>query len=203
MFLKAMIFAFTLALPVGCGSIQMLRNGTNRGAFHCFLTGFGMNVIDIVMMALYYFGISHIFQIEAIKILLFIIGALVIGNIGLTSIKTAKQKVKIGAENKNENLIKSFVDGIKIALVPSSIIYWVTIYGTFLSETLSNSSIFLTACLGILVGFFLNNIFYMTVSFMINKFANQKVVYFINIFSGTFLLGFACYFIYQLFCLLF
>ena len=59
------------------------------------------------------------------------------------------------------------------------------------------------ACVGILIGFFFNNIFYMIVSHIVNKFASQKIVYCINICSGLFLMGFAVYFGYQLFQIIF
>lgn len=203
MLLEAALFSFTLAVPVGCGSVQMLKNGTNHGSFHCFLTGTGMNAIDIVMMLLYYFGLSYIFSFDIVKIILYFVGMFIISKIGINCIKGAKKQIDIGKDECIRSPKESLKDGIKIALVPSSIIYWVSIYGVFLSKTLHDTSLFITTCIGILIGFFFNNIFYMFVSHIINKFANQKIVYFINIGSGTFLIGFSIYFAYQLFQIIF
>lgn len=196
-----MIFSFCLALPIGAGSCIMIRNGMNRTPIHATYTGFGMNVIDICMFILYYFGLSHIFNIFGVKIALYVAGMIILGRLSYGCFKKSHIDITEHKDGKKHSIKESLKDGIMIALVPSSIIYWSAIYGVFLSKFLYADHIFITACAGILMGFFINNIAYGLIVKIIHVFANDKVVRYVNYFSGTVLGGFVVYFAYQL-CLL-
>ena len=197
-FLTAAIFSFTIALPVGSGSVMMIRNGLNKHYSHAFWTGLGMNPTDCVMMFLYYIGLSKVFQIYGVQLILYIIGILLLLKLSVECFKKKNVKVE-GDSDERHSAFDSFKDGVAVSLIPSSLITWCALYGSFLS-TQPNFGI---ACLGILVGFTFNNLAYMGIAFVISKFANQKIIRYINVGSGIFLLGFAFYFAYQLFLLIF
>lgn len=191
--LLAAIFSFTIALPVGAGSVLMLRNGINHGGEHAFLTGLGMNVIDIVMMTLYYFGIANIFSNHYMKMLLYLVGTFVLGKISYGCFKGANASIETLKDEQVQTYWDSILDGIKIALVPSSVIFWVSTFGSFIAS----SGTFILSCIGILTGFMGCNVAYMFIATGIKKLSNNKVVYYFNIFAGCILACFSLYFLYQ------
>lgn len=201
-FLLSAMFSFGMALPIGAGSCKMIQNGLNKAPIHAFLTGTGMNVIDICMFTLYYFGLSYIFEINAVQIFVYLVGIFVLGNLAYHCFNNNKINLQNNISTIHAKYSDSIKDGILIALVPSSIVYWTTIYGAFLSKYLATPKTFIIACGGILFGFFVNNWFYTLVAFTIKKFANHTIVKWVNIISGLILSGFATYFVYQLILIL-
>lgn len=198
-FIPAMLFSFFLALPVGAGSIKILQNGLNRSPIHAYYTGTGMNVVDCLMMLLYYFGLSYIFSITPVKVAIYLIGIFVLGNLALGCFRHTHIKLQDNVKTIHSHFWHSILDGIKVSFVPSSIVYWTSLYGVYLSQHMDN---FFIACLGILFGFQLNNWFYTIVSYLIKKFASQTIIKWVNIIGGLILSGFALYFVYQLFLIL-
>ena len=176
---------------------MMMRNGLSKSPIHAFWTGLGMNPTDIVMMTLYSLGLSNIFQIHWVQIVLYIAGIFLLIKLGVGCLK--KTNVDLSSDgNSNHSAFDSFKDGVKVSIIPSSLITWCALYGSFLSVQPN----FIIACLGILAGFTLSNFAYMTITFVIRKVANNLILKYVNIFGALFLFGFACYFIYQLFQLL-
>ena len=200
--ITAMIFAFCIVLPVGVGTIKMTINGLNYGATHCFLTGLGMNVVDIGMMLLYFFGFSHLFLIKAVEIVLWIAGIIVLAYLGTKCIKNSKIMFVLSEREDSvmQSKLKSFVDGIVIAFVPSNLIFWVATFGNILTKaTVSGGTpAFVISCIGLLLGFIAHGLIWSWLCNFVMKLSNAKVIHWFNNFSGVFLYCFALYFLLQL-----
>ena len=176
---------------------MMLRNGTNKNCTHAFWTGFGMHPVDTIMMCLYYFGLSKIFQVHSIQIILYTIGIFILTKLAISCFKKPISNIESNACVRH-SIKESIKDGMKVSVIPSSLITWVALYGSFLSAQPN----FFVACAGILTGFVMVDIAYMLIVMVINKFSNDKIFKLVNMFGGVALLGFAIKFVINLIQLL-
>lgn len=200
-FIDGFIMSLGLGMGLGVGSIMGIRNGTNNSPLHTLVTLMGCNIIDILMMFLYYFGLSVIFTVESVQIVLWVVGTILLVRIALKNMKNAKNALDISKGNK-QSLGKSVLDGVGAALLPSSVVWWVSTVGTVLVNRTAHLPNFIIACVGILSGFMFCNVIYMTIVALIDKFSSNKIIYWLNILSGVILLYIASTFVQQLWVVL-
>lgn len=200
-FVAGFLMSLGLGMGLGVGSIMGIRNGTNNSPVHTLVTLMGCNIIDVTMMFLYYFGLSIIFTVKSVQIVLWLVGIVLLVRIAIKNIKNAKNTLDVGKGNK-QSLWKSVLDGVGSALLPSSLVWWVSTVGTVLVNRTAHLPHFITACIGILSGFMFCNIIYYIIVTLIDKFSSNKIIYWLNILSGCILLYIAYTFVLELLAVL-
>ncbi|MDN7246860.1 LysE family transporter [Planococcus shenhongbingii] len=137
------ILGFSLSVPVGAITIEMVKRGIQGGFMHAWMVGVGGMSADVVLMLLIYFGVSGFLTSMAAQTVLWLFGFVVLVYLGTESIKDAFRITGIDVMNpvKTEPLTGAYLSGFVIAISnPLNIIFWIGIYGSVLTSTLQNAS---------------------------------------------------------------
>ena len=197
-FLEGFLMAFALGMSLGVGSVVAIRNGTNNSPIHTMVTLMGCNIVDMCMFVLYYIGASIIFSYHYVQIGLWVIGIMLLSRMAYGNIKNAKKTLEVDRNGNKQPIMKSVLDGVVTAVLPSTLIWWVTTVGTVLVNTTHHFPSFLAGCVGILAGFTASNIIWTLVVLVVDKLATNKIIYWLNILSGVILFYIAFTFLLQL-----
>lgn len=137
------ILGFSLSIPVGAITIEMIKRGMRGGFLYAWFVGLGGMSADVVLMLLIYFGISAFLTGAVAQTIIWLFGFIVLVYLGVESIREAFRPVHLGygQMDKNESLAACFLSGFAIAISnPLNIIFWIGIYGSVLSSTLQDAS---------------------------------------------------------------
>ncbi|WP_033543182.1 LysE family translocator [Planococcus sp. CAU13] len=133
------VLGFSLSIPIGAITIEMLKRGLVGGFWHAWFVGVGGMSADVVLMLLIYFGIAGLLTGPAAQIAIWLCGFLVLVYLGVESIQGAFRRIDIGSgENRQpKSLVNAFFTGFAIAISnPLNIIFWISIYGSVLATSL-------------------------------------------------------------------
>lgn len=133
------LLGFSLSVPVGAITIEMIKRGLLDGFWHAWLVGVGGMSADVVLMLLIYFGLAELLTGTAVQITIWLCGCVVLVYLGISGIRDAFRKREFvpGAIRRTDTLIKAYFAGFAIALSnPLNIIFWISIYGSVLASTL-------------------------------------------------------------------
>ncbi|TWT02510.1 LysE family translocator [Planomicrobium sp. CPCC 101079] len=137
------VLGFSLAIPVGALTIEMIKRGMRSGFLRSWLVGLGGMSADVVMMLLIYFGITNFLTGQFAQLAIWILGFIVLIYLGISSILDAFQtlEIKLGTLKKVDSLLGSYLAGFAIAISnPMSIVFWIGIYGAVLAKSLQTLS---------------------------------------------------------------
>ncbi|MGK7378730.1 LysE family translocator [Planococcus sp. 1R117A] len=137
------ILGFSLSVPVGAITIEMVKRGIQGGFMHAWMVGVGGMSADVVLMLLIYYGISGFLTSFAAQTVLWLFGFVVLMYLGTESIRDAFRITGIDAMNagKSETLAGAYLTGFAIAISnPLNIVFWIGIYGAVLTSTPQNAS---------------------------------------------------------------
>lgn len=112
------VLGFSLSVPVGAITIEMLKRGLRGGFLHAWFTGMGGMSADVILMLLIYFGISSFLTGPIAQTMIWLFGFAVLVYLGIESIRDAFRKIEIGSKGsgKPEPLFKVFISGFAIAI---------------------------------------------------------------------------------------
>ena len=95
-FLRNYLLGISLAIPLGPASLVVIQTGLRAGFLRAWLTGIGVTLADTTFLLVVYFGISGFMGIPAVKLIVWILGALVLFYLGWQSLRVSlSQKSKI------------------------------------------------------------------------------------------------------------
>jgi threonine/homoserine/homoserine lactone efflux protein len=141
--LSFIVLGFSLAIPVGAVTIEMLKRGMRSGFLRSWLVGLGAMSADVVLMLLIYFGITNFLTGLLAQLVIWLLGFIVLVYLGVSSIRDAFQAIdiKLGGRRKLDSLLESYLAGFAIAISnPMNIVFWVGVYGAVLAKTLQTLS---------------------------------------------------------------
>lgn len=189
----------SIAMPVGAITIEMTKQGLKNGFMHGWAVGIGGMTIDLLLILALYFGIAKVLAIPFIQIPLWIIGALFLFILAYDSIKNADKDITIAGEKVNKSLIKTYRNGLLVAISPGNLVFWISVFGAVLADTYagSESNSFILVAMGIITGILLHDIVLLSIVSMTRKLMNREMIKWTSIVAGILLFGFGCYFLYK------
>lgn len=192
MFFSYVTLGFTIALPMGAISIEMIKQGLRNGFWYAWMIGIGAITIDITLIFLLNLGLAGI--LNEIQTYLWLLGTFFLSYLGWQSIKSDPLCIN-DSNSKKDSLFKLFKKGIIIGLNPANIVFWISVLGTSISSASTNSefSIILVS-IAILLGIVLHDIVLAFITSYFNRFMTPQANRWVSITTGILLFGFAMYF---------
>ncbi|MGE6375824.1 LysE family translocator [Peribacillus muralis] len=196
---SSILLGLSIALPIGTISIEMIKQGLKNGFMHGWSVGLGGMTIDLILIILLFVGLAPILTIPFIQVPLWIIGAIVLFHIGYDSIKNADHEITLVGEKSTKSLKSSYKNGLLVAISPGNLVFWVSIFGTILSNSFDSSNIFnfFIVSVGIIIGILIHDIGLMAIVTGARKFLKPTYIKRASIVAGLVLIGFGCYFLYK------
>ncbi|MDU1844465.1 LysE family transporter [Niallia alba] len=188
-----------IAMPVGAITVEMTKQGLKNGFMHGWAVGIGGMTIDLLLILALYFGLAKVLAISYIQIPLWIIGAIFLFILAYDSIKNADKDITMAGEKVNKSLIKTYRNGLLVAVSPGNLVFWISVFGTVLADSYvgSESISFIIVAAGIITGILLHDIGLLTIVSITRKIMNRQMIKWTSIVAGILLFGFGCYFLYE------
>lgn len=188
-----------IAMPIGAITVEMTKQGLKNGFMHGWAVGIGGMTIDLILIFALYFGLAKVLSMPFIQMPLWIIGAGFLFILAYDSIKNADKDITLAGETVNKSLVKTYRNGLLVAVSPGNIVFWVSVFGAVLADSYSTNepSSFIIVALGILTGILLHDVGLLTIVSVTRKIMNRQMIKWTSIVAGILLIGFACYFLYE------
>ncbi|SDC42471.1 Threonine/homoserine/homoserine lactone efflux protein [Terribacillus halophilus] len=201
LFLTNVLLGLSIALPVGTVTIEMTKQGLKNGFWHGWLVGVGGMTVDFLLMVALFLGLAPILAAPTIQTGMWLLGAIFLLYIAYDSIKNADKQITINGEKTTKKLLSSYKNGLLVAVSPSNLVFWISVFGTFLSSSFSEGSelSFIVAGLGILAGIQVHDIGLMSIVAGTRKVVNETFVKWVSIGAGIILSYFSILFFVQFF----
>lgn len=132
------VFGFVVALPVGPVTIEMIRVNMRSGFLSAWMIGIGGMVIDVGMILLIYFGLSTVFELDAVQTTMWFIGGAFLLHLGVQSIREDSMTLE-QTSGTRDGRFQSFLKGVVLALTPGNLMFWIGVFGTVLAAALQES----------------------------------------------------------------
>ncbi|MCA1009601.1 LysE family transporter [Halobacillus halophilus] len=204
-FFSYILLGLSLAAPIGPINAAQIDQGIKNGFLHSWAIGLGSIVADLFFILCVFFGVVHFLEIPLMKSFLWLFGAFVLSYTAFESFKGTKD-IGIGELRSRESLKKTFINGFLLAITnPLSILFWLGIYGSILADSIHRYNLAQVLLYGgaVLLGLMIWDVFMASLSSGFRKVLTPSLLRVISILSGLSLLGFAAYFGFQAFQLLF
>lgn len=193
-----LLIGFAIAMPVGAISVEMIKQGLKHGFMHGWAVGIGGMTVDVLLIVALYFGLANVLALPYIQLPLWLIGAVFLGLVAYDSIRQADNDITLAGEKPVKSFKKTYATGLLVAISPGSLVFWVSVFGTALSNSYATGKgSFLIVALGILSGIVLHDIGLLTIVSYTRKVMNRRAIKISSIIAGLILLVFAAYFLYQ------
>lgn len=193
-----LLIGLAIAMPVGAISVEMTKQGLKNGFMHGWSVGIGGMTIDVLLIVALYFGFANVLALPYIQLPLWLIGAVFLGLVAYDSIKEADKDITLAGEKTSTSFKKTYVMGLLVAISPGSLVFWVSVFGTVLSNSYAMSKgSFLIVALGILSGIVLHDVGLLSLVSFTRKVMNHRAIKISSIIAGLILFVFAGYFLYQ------
>ncbi|GKU82942.1 LysE family transporter [Niallia sp. NCCP-28] len=188
-----------IAMPVGAITVEMTKQGLKNGFMHGWAVGIGGMTIDLLLILALYFGLAKVLAISYIQMPLWIIGAVFLFILAYDSIKNADKDITMAGEKVNKSLVKTYQNGLLVAVSPGNLVFWISVFGTVLADSYagSESISFIIVAAGIITGILLHDIGLLTIVSITRKIMNRQMIKWTSIVAGILLFGFGCYFLYE------
>ena len=92
--LRNILLGITLAIPLGPASLAVIQTGLRAGFLRAWMTGIGVTLADTTYLLVVYFGLSGFMGIPAVKIAVWMLGALVLFYLGWQSLRAVLRKTQ-------------------------------------------------------------------------------------------------------------
>lgn len=199
LYVKFILVGLSIALPVGAITVEMTKQGLKNGFFHGWAVGIGGMTIDALLIVALYFGLAKVLSLPYVQLPLWIVGAVFLFMLAYDSIKNADKDISLAGEKVNKSLLKTYGNGLLVAVSPGNIVFWVSVFGTVLADSYSqtSSSSFLIAGIGILTGILLHDVGLLTIIAITRKAMSRTMIKWTSIAAGLLLFVFGFYFLYE------
>ncbi|MGM9929993.1 MAG: LysE family transporter, partial [Bacillus sp. (in: firmicutes)] len=196
LYVKFILVGLSIALPVGAITVEMTKQGLKNGFFHGWAVGIGGMTIDALLIVALYFGLAKVLSLPYVQLPLWIVGAVFLFMLAYDSIKNADKDISLAGEKVNKSLLKTYGNGLLVAVSPGNIVFWVSVFGTVLADSYSqtSSSSFLIAGIGILTGILLHDVGLLTIIAITRKAMSRTMIKWTSIAAGLLLFVFGFYF---------
>lgn len=199
LFFTYLIVGLTIAMPVGAITVEMTKQGLKKGFMHGWAVGLGGMTVDAVLILLLYMGFASLLAIPMIQIPLWLIGALFLIFLGYDSIKNSDKDIVLSGEQVNQSFIRTYLNGLLVAVSPGNVVFWISVFGAVLSNTYdeTETTSFLIVGAGILSGILLHDIGLLSIVSITRKVMSRSMIKWVSVVAGIILICFAGYFLYE------
>jgi L-lysine exporter family protein LysE/ArgO len=144
--LRSMLLGITLAIPIGPASLAVIQTGLRAGFLRAWLTGIGVTLADTTYLLVVYFGLSGFMGIPVVKVIVWLLGALVLFYLGWQSLRALRGNEKMlnltdesslnsPAQSKGRNpLLVGYLVNISN---PIAVVFWAGIYGSLIGAAVA------------------------------------------------------------------
>ena len=191
--LQNILLGISLAAPLGPASVAILKSGIRGGFTAAFQVAIGVVSADLTYIFVAYFGLSGFITIPLVKAVILGFGMLVLGYLGVQTLKEAfkKREISLTPQPVSRNL---FVEGYAVNISnPLAVVWWLGVIGSILATSSTGGRNLLTLGypLTIVVGILIWHTGLSIFSHYSKKLFNSTFLRIISILSGLVLLGFA------------
>lgn len=134
---QGMFVGVALAAPIGPINIEIVRRGLSGGFVHGWLVGIGALSADTIYAALVVSGLTPLADRPALRVPLFLAGALMLGYVGVMSLRAAlrdDERVATVATGGRRSYVTGF---FMAAFNPMGIVYWLSIGAALVASAVS------------------------------------------------------------------
>jgi L-lysine exporter family protein LysE/ArgO len=198
-YLKYLLIGLAIALPVGAITIEMTKQGLKNGFLHGWAVGLGGMTIDFALIVLMSLGFASFLSLPFIQIPLWIVGAGFLAFLGYDSIKNADKDITPADEKTKKSFWSTYRNGLLVAVSPGNLVFWVSVFGTVLSESYISSDKwnFAVAAIGVLSGILIHDLGLLSIVSVTRKVMSRKMIRAVSVIAGVLLIGFSIYFVYE------
>lgn len=195
---QGMLIGVALAAPIGPINIEIVRRCLRGGFRYGWLVGAGALSADTIFAILVVSGLTPLADQPGLRVPLFLAGAVMLGYVGWSSIRTALAGTESDAPPPRAG--RSFVTGFMMAaLNPMGIVYWLSIgaalVATAVAQVGSAGSPLLVG--GVFFGILCWVTFLTGLGQVARPFVTGGGLRWITGVSGVLILGFAAWFFFQ------
>lgn len=192
-FLAFIVLGFSLSIPVGAITIEMLKRGLRNGFMHAWFVGVGGMSADVLLMLLIYFGLANVLTGAIAQTAMWCFGFLVLVYLGISSIRDAFQSSEMQpSEHEGGSLAGAFTSGFIIAITnPINIVFWIGIYGSVLATLkMAMGSEMLLRSSAIFIGIAIWDLVLAGIVHYGKAFTGQRFMKWFSVAAGVVLIGF-------------
>lgn len=199
LFITYVLAGLAVAMPVGAITVEMSKQGLKNGFMHGWAVGLGGMTIDFILIIALYIGLAQVLQIPFIQVPMWLVGAIFLCLIGFDSIKNADKDITLSGEKPNKSFLSSYRNGFLVAISPGNIVFWLSVFGTVLTNSYDTSepAMFLIIAAGVLTGILLHDIGLLAILAFTRKIMSRTMIKVFSIIAGLVLIGFAGYFVIE------
>jgi L-lysine exporter family protein LysE/ArgO len=144
--LRNYLLGVSLAIPLGPASLIVIQTGLRAGFLRAWLTGIGVTLADTTFLLVVYFGISSFMGIPAVKVTVWILGALVLFYLGWQSVRAVINKKqafnspdeRFTAPPSSSDGRNPFLTGYLVNIAnPIAVVFWAGIYGSLIGAAVA------------------------------------------------------------------
>jgi threonine/homoserine/homoserine lactone efflux protein len=146
--LRNILLGITLAIPIGPASLAVIQTGLRAGFLRAWLTGIGVTLADTTYLLVVYFGLSAFMGIPAVKVIVWILGALVLFYLGWQSLRglwASSRKRDFLSVSQDGEVLPDRGTGRNPLLVgylvnisnPIAVVFWAGIYGSLIGAAVA------------------------------------------------------------------
>ncbi|HEV2127549.1 MAG TPA: LysE family transporter [Thermomicrobiales bacterium] len=200
-----MTIGVALAAPIGPINIEIIRRGIQNGYLQGWLVGLGALSADTVYAALIVSGLTPLADSPALRVPLFLAGAVMLSWVGINSLRTALRGT--GLQQGQQPVGRSsYLAGLLMAVFnPMGIVYWLSVGAALVADAVERVGAAGAPLLvgGVFVGIFLWVTFLSWLAQVARRFVNGRGMLWITGIGGVALIGFGLWFLYQAASILF
>jgi len=153
----------------------------------------------VLLICALYLGLAQFLSLPYVQMPLWLIGAGFLFFLAWDSFRTADQNIMLSGERVQKTFWHTYKNGVIAAVSPSNLVFWVSVFGTVLSNTYATTetSSFAIAGMGILTGILLHDVGLLSIVSVTRKVMSPNMIEKTSIVAGILLFGFGCYFVYR------
>jgi threonine/homoserine/homoserine lactone efflux protein len=197
-FLQGLLFGMILQVSVGPVCIAVLHKGITQGFHHAFAMVWGVALVDAAYIVLSVAGLSALLQIESVRYVIGLGGALLLIYFGIRYFRAPP--LTEAEERVDESLFKSFSFGAGLTLTnPLTILFWAGVLGAMMStRTFASPSGVVLFSVGCVVATVVFLTAVALAGHLLERVLTPRLSLWLNRLVGLFLIGFAVKLIYDL-----
>ncbi|HEX2282156.1 MAG TPA: LysE family transporter [Thermomicrobiales bacterium] len=194
-----MTIGVALAAPIGPINIEIIKRGIQGGYLRGWLVGLGALTADTVYAALIVSGLTPVADRPALRVPLFLAGAVMLTWVGFTSLRSALRAE--GVEQGDAPAGRtSYITGLLMAVFnPMGIVYWLSVGAALVADAVERVGTAGSPLLvgGVFFGIFLWVTFLSWLAQVSRRFVTGRGMLWVTGIGGVALIGFGVWFFYQ------
>jgi L-lysine exporter family protein LysE/ArgO len=126
-FSEGFLFSLSLCFDLGMVNVALMKTGMERGFKPSFMLGFGSCFGDLFYLSLALLGVSFIFELEAVRWTLWIVGSAVLLYLTYKMLRESWTPTPLqsdGTSPVQQSSIRGFLTGAGLALSSPTVIVW-------------------------------------------------------------------------------